>query len=84
MCLTDKGQEIPVTDQMRDSVLNRHNEIRAAVQPPAANMQKLVGHFHCFVTVFVCVCGGGGGEEGECARAHVSRMNDCPTAFHNE
>ncbi|XP_070194120.1 cysteine-rich venom protein-like [Littorina saxatilis] len=41
-CKDDRGTDIPLTTADIKAIVDKHNEVRAAVSPPAANMQKMV------------------------------------------
>ena len=42
MCLTDKGTILPLSAADKQAILDKHNELRGTVNPPAKDMQKLV------------------------------------------
>ncbi|XP_041378041.1 neurogenic locus notch homolog protein 1-like [Gigantopelta aegis] len=41
MCLTDRGKILPLSSYDKETIVNKHNQLRAGVNPPAKDMQKL-------------------------------------------
>ena len=47
MCLPvdPSSEEVVLTQEDKDAIVNRHNELRASVNPAATNMQKMVTRY---------------------------------------
>ena len=48
MCLTDhpNATEVHLSEEVKQQIVDDHNRLRANVDPPPANMQKMVNLLH--------------------------------------
>ena len=56
MCLTDhpNATEVHLSEEVKQQIVDHHNRLRANVDPPPANMQKMVNLLHSLLLLHGC------------------------------
>ena len=55
MCLTDhpNATEVHLSEELKQQIVDLHNRLRANVDPPPANMQKMVNLLHSLLLLYM-------------------------------